>query len=158
MLTPHTLHIVAVGKHRDRFLCEGIDHYSRNIRKFCRIRWHVVREGKIASPRACIEAEAGSIRSALDSIPGGFVVACRENRNTPDSRALSENFRKWMDRSLELVFVLGGAYGLSREILEKSDATLSLSPLTFNHLLVRLVLSEQLYRALSLVYGTGYHH
>ena len=57
-----------------------------------------------------------------------------------------------------MVFVIGGAYGLSDEVRQRASAVLSLSAMTFPHQLVRVLLAEQLYRALMIMHGKPYHH
>jgi 23S rRNA (pseudouridine1915-N3)-methyltransferase len=89
---------------------------------------------------------------------GSYIVALSEDGKTHDSR----QFSKWLEamglqgRS-DITFVIGGAAGLSREILDKADARLSLSAMTFPHQLARLVLVEQIYRAFTLIKGEPYH-
>ncbi len=89
---------------------------------------------------------------------GSYIVALTEDGKSHDSR----QFSKWLEvmglqgRS-DITFVIGGAAGLSREILDKADARLSLSAMTFPHQLARLVLVEQIYRAFTLIKGEPYH-
>jgi 23S rRNA (pseudouridine1915-N3)-methyltransferase len=65
----------------------------------------------------------------------------------------------WRDQGArEVCFVVGGAYGLTDAVRNKADLLLSLSPMTFPHQLVRVLLAEQLYRAWAILKGTGYHH
>ncbi len=75
----------------------------------------------------------------------------------------SEKFATWIQQLLNsgrknVVFVVAGAFGPSKELSSRADQTLSLSPLTFPHRIARLVLVEQLYRALTILDGRPYHH
>jgi len=89
---------------------------------------------------------------------GSYIVALTEDGENQNSR----QFSKWLEgmgiqgRS-DITFVIGGAAGLSKELLDKADGSLSLSPMTFPHQLARLVLIEQIYRAFTLIKGEPYH-
>ena len=66
--------------------------------------------------------------------------------------------QKLLHGSRDLVFVVGGAYGFSKQVTDRADELLSLSEMTFSHQLVRLVFVEQLYRAFTIIRGEPYHH
>jgi 23S rRNA (pseudouridine1915-N3)-methyltransferase len=75
----------------------------------------------------------------------------------------SVDFSKWMEKKMvagirQLVFVIGGPYGFSKMVYERSDFKLSLSRLTFSHQMVRLIFLEQLYRAMTILKNEPYHH
>jgi 23S rRNA (pseudouridine1915-N3)-methyltransferase len=73
------------------------------------------------------------------------------------SHELAETIEKWQNRGLkEIAFVIGGANGASREVVEKADYSLSLSRLTLTHEMARVVLIEQLYRAYTIIKGFPY--
>ena len=94
----------------------------------------------------------------LAAIPAeSFVVALDLGGAAPDSESLSRRLTQWMERSRRLSFVIGGAEGLDASVLARADHTLSLGPLTWPHLLVRVMLAEQLYRARAIAAGHPYH-
>lgn len=70
----------------------------------------------------------------------------------------SEEFAKLLDSSVHWNFVIGGAYGVPEQIKQKAQMLLSLSPMTMPHEMIRIVFLEQLYRAISILNKTGYHH
>ena len=94
--------------------------------------------------------------SRLD--PADYVVVLDEHGTLLDSPAFSKKIEMTFTRSRHLVFVIGGAYGVSGELLERADLVWSLSPLVFPHQLVRLLLAEQLYRAQEIAANHPYHH
>jgi 23S rRNA (pseudouridine1915-N3)-methyltransferase len=72
---------------------------------------------------------------------------------------LSKQIQKWMNQSYKkIVFLTGGAYGVSDLIRERANFIWSFSNLTFTHQMVRLLLTEQLYRAMTILKGESYHH
>ena len=73
------------------------------------------------------------------------------------SREFAKTLEKWTSDSKELVFAIGGADGFDGELRNRADALLSLGKMTFAHRLARLILSEQLYRAVSILQGSPYH-
>ncbi len=88
-----------------------------------------------------------------------FLVALDERGKQFDSIALSKFIQAKTNASVKrLVFVIGGAFGLDESILKRANYTWSLSQLTFPHQLVRLILSEQLYRAFTILKNEKYHH
>jgi 23S rRNA (pseudouridine1915-N3)-methyltransferase len=90
--------------------------------------------------------------------PGVTVVACDEHGAPWTSRALAERIGRWRDDGVRrAAFVLGGADGLSPEVLARADHTLAFGALTWPHALARVMLAEQLYRATTLLAGSPYH-
>ena len=66
--------------------------------------------------------------------------------------------KKFQSSSRDLTFVIGGAYGFSQEVYQRSDFKISLSKMTFSHQMVRTIFVEQLYRACTIMKGESYHH
>ena len=86
------------------------------------------------------------------------LIALDERGAMWSSRGFAERLAVWRDQSTaELAFAIGGADGLGREVFDRADATLSLGPMTWPHLLVRSLLLEQLYRAQQILAGHPYH-
>ena len=79
-----------------------------------------------------------------------------EEGRTRSSQKLAAELQALQGRSA--VFIVGGAYGLSAAVKSRADVLLSLSPFTFTHEIARMLLCEQLYRAVSIQTGSKYHH
>lgn len=94
----------------------------------------------------------------LDKVPkGARLVALDEHGQTPDTKGLADLMQGWMAEGRDVALVIGGADGLAAELLNKAEMKLALSRLTLPHGMVRVLLSEQLYRAISLLQGHPYH-
>jgi 23S rRNA (pseudouridine1915-N3)-methyltransferase len=99
--------------------------------------------------------EATMLRAAL---PEGIVIALDEHGKTMPSAAFSQQLARWRDDGRPAVsFLIGGADGLDPAFVKAADLTLSFSPLTWPHQLVRIMLAEQLYRATTILSGHPYH-
>jgi 23S rRNA (pseudouridine1915-N3)-methyltransferase len=143
------LRIVAVGALKgsaERELCAG---YLQRIGHYCRI------EEVIVKP-ATAEKEAAALSKASE---GAAMVLMDERGQTLTSEKLARRLELLVSRDKGVVaFVLGGAHGLPPRLVEQAHERWSLSQLTFPHRLARIVLCEQIYRALTILRGEPYHH
>ena len=158
MLTQHTFHIICVGKNKDSFITSGLFHFESQIKKYCKIEILYVKESSQKDIAKRIHEETLSLFKSISAIKNPFLISLCEGPCAKNSIEGALQLQQWMNKTLHPVWIIGGAYGLSQEILNHSKARLSLSPLTFNHQLVRLILAEQLFRWLNILYGGHYHH
>ena len=158
MLTQHTFHIHCIGKNKDAFVSSGISHFETQIKKYCRIEFSYIKESShTAIPKKIMEDSLSLVKS-LSGINNPFIISLCEGPCVKNSVEGAKLLQQWMNQSLHPVFIIGGAFGLSEDLKKQSRSRLSLSPLTFNHQLVRLILAEQLFRWLNILYGGDYHH
>ncbi len=115
----------------------------------------VAHRGRNADLARLLEAEGQRMLSRLD--PRQFVVALEVGGKALDTRGLAAWLQRRLDDGRDLALLVGGPDGLAPACRERAEFTWSLSPLTFPHGLVRVVVAEQLYRALSLLRGHPYH-
>ncbi len=152
--------IVAVGRLREPYFRAGMDEYIARIRHYLPVEEVEVpagdgEEGNGRGMRTLV-AEGERLQKALAK--ESFLVCLDREGKAFDSEEFADWLQKRMGESVaRLAFVVGGAWGLSPSILTKSKLRLSLSPMTIPHELARLVLAEQLYRALTLWKGEKYH-
>jgi 23S rRNA (pseudouridine1915-N3)-methyltransferase len=148
--------VAVVGKPRNAALAAAISEYETRAARYWPLEVLEVREERAAAmPAETVKSREGA--RLLEHAAGARIVACDARGKT----FTSEQFSTWLQGEREAerdtAFVIGGAFGLSREILAKSTIKLSLAPWTLPHELARLVLAEQLYRAGSIVRGEPYH-
>ena len=156
------LTVLAVGKLKEPWLREGCGEYLKRLRLWSRPQVVEVEEYRLpenpsaAQIDACLEKEGERL---LERVPKGAAVValCIEGRQMP-----SEQLSQWIQRAAsagrgELCFVIGGSYGLSPAVKQAADLRLSISPMTFPHQLARVLVLEQLYRALSIAAHGKYH-
>ncbi|MEN9388802.1 MAG: hypothetical protein RLZZ255_1778 [Cyanobacteriota bacterium] len=143
MINPSRIRILAVGKVRKGWVLEGIATYLKRLPGLQVVELRDA--GKVK--------EAEAVLAALQ--PGEQLVVMAEEGQTFDSPAFAERLEG--SGSERLVFVIGGAEGIDPALKARASWKLSLSPMTFPHELARLLLLEQLYRALSIQQGGPYH-
>lgn len=150
--------ILLTGKTDEKWVAEGMEVYARRIRNFTsfEIREVSVSKRKTADPERQKAAEAEMLLQAVQ--PGDYLVLLDEKGRTQTSRQMAANLDAKLNQNKRLVLVVGGAYGFSPEIRNRADDLWSLSPLTFPHQLVRIILLEQVYRAFSILSNSPYHH
>lgn len=158
--------IMAVGKLKEAHFLAGVAEYLKRLGPYRPVEVVEVPDEKIEpglrGPQAA-EREGQAMRREADRIlnavrPGAFLVALTERGEQIDSLALARRLEACEHEGhRELVFVLGGANGLDRTVLDRADWTLGLSRLTLPHQLARVFLLEQLYRAERIRRGEPYH-
>ncbi|MBO0798765.1 MAG: 23S rRNA (pseudouridine(1915)-N(3))-methyltransferase RlmH [Blastocatellia bacterium] len=151
------LQIVWIGKTRDRN-CRGlIDDYLERIKHFVRVDVSQLKEqGSGADEKRMIAAEGARILENIER--DDFVVLLDEQGRQLSSRELAEFLSARQQAGTKrLVLVIGGFAGVSDEVKRRANDRLALSRMTLTHELARVVLTEQIYRALSLLAGLPYH-
>ena len=151
------LHLVAVGRVRDAAFSAACDEYIARIRRTQRLELKEVREAgrraRDASTVLRIEADA-----LLAAIPeGSRSFALTRGGHSYTSEQFARQLSAWQHDARDVALIVGGAHGLDQRVLDRAEGTLSLSQLTMPHELARVVLTEQLYRALTILRGEPYH-
>ena len=151
--------IVAIGKKHDPKLLSIIEDYTKRLNHYVKSEWKLV-EAKITSSMTNEQiknAESDVMSSLLSN--EDTVILLDERGTELSSVELATKLQHFMNSSTKnVVFIIGGAYGVNEKLMKKADFTLSLSKLVFPHQLVRLILIEQLYRAHTILAGEKYHH
>lgn len=150
--------LIAVGTRLPPWVRQGYDDYTRRFGPRLKLALTEVEPGPRAggqSPRKAIEAEGRKILSLLRD--GEFVVALDERGTEVATQTLAQWLADRMQSGRDLAFLIGGPDGFAPEVRERADFTLSLSRLTLPHALVRVLLAEQIYRALSILGHHPYH-
>jgi 23S rRNA (pseudouridine1915-N3)-methyltransferase len=149
--------IAAVGKPRHQALAAAIDEYEQRAAHYWPLDAHEVREEPARSVSADLVREREAAR-LLKVIPAGaHVVACDPGGKGQNSEVFSAWLQSVREQGTDVVFVIGGAFGLGDAVLAAARTKLSLAPWTLPHELARLVLVEQLYRAGTIVRREPYH-
>lgn len=155
------INVVAVGKLKEKYLRDAVAEYEKRISAYAKINIIEVSEhrcGDNPSPAEIQKVLQKEGEQIIAKIPkGSFVIPmCIEG-----TQKTSEDFSKEIERisltSSEITFVIGGSFGLSDEVKALGKMKLSFSKMTFPHQLMRVILLEQIYRALSISNNSKYH-
>ncbi len=149
------IHIIAVGKKHESWVGEGIERYQKRLKAPYLVEWVLLPHSSLEGLSARQE-ESRRMLSRLDAYD--YIVLLDERGKLINSPALSELLESRLNSSQKIAIIIGGAYGVTDEIRRKASFTWSLSPLVYPHQLVRLILTEQLYRAQEIARGGAYHH
>lgn len=154
------LQCLFVGKCREAALREAAEVYTQKLSRLARCEVALVKDAPSALPPAEKSLREGrEILARLD--PRQVPVVLDERGEGWSSRELAGRLKAWEDAARTPCFIVGGAYGLSDEVRERAragGALFSLGRITLPHELARVVLLEQLYRAVSINKGLPYHH
>lgn len=149
--------LLLVGKTSEAYLKEGIEVYLKRLTNYISLSQGVLALSSAKDKRIAIEEESKSIQSKL--LPGDFIVVLDESGSEVGSRQLAGMFQKWMVNGIgRVVFIIGGPFGISPALKQKANLILSVSKFTFTHQMVRLILVEQIYRAMTIIKNESYHH
>lgn len=147
--------IIAIGKKHEPWVVEGIERYQKRLKRPFIVEWVLLPHSELPASMVRQE-ESKRILSRLND--GDYVALLDERGKNVDSPGLSELLLVPLESSRDVVVVIGGAYGVDDTIHERANFVWSLSKLVFPHQLVRLILSEQIYRAQEIAGGKPYHH
>ncbi len=146
------------GKTRVSFVAEGLDFYIRRIRNYLQV--DVLETADIKGIQDSSSMKQSECEKVLKMLaPDDYVVLLDEKGQQFKSMGMALSLGKIIDSGAKrIVFVIAGAYGATDALREKARQIWSLSELTFPHQLVRLILSEQVYRSLTILRKEPYHH
>lgn len=152
--------LLVVGKTDAEYLMKGVSVYEKRLKNYINFQVKVIPDIKNTrnlTPQQQSVLEGEQILAKI-SKPADIILLDEKGKQ-PTSKEFAELIEKRMVSGIkELTFVVGGPYGFSPEVRSKISSSISLSRLTFSHQMVRLVFTEQLYRAFTIIRGEPYHH
>lgn len=148
--------VITVGKSSDKSVQELVDKYQSRMRNDMAIDWQFVPPAAGVSREKTIILEGDSIITKLKA--DDRVILLDERGEIIGNDTLSDKIFSMGGERGRLIFIIGGAFGVDSRIYERADFVWSLSKLVFPHQIVRLLLTEQLYRSLLIKQGHPYHH
>ncbi len=152
--------LYSVGKSNDSYVNEGIELFTKRLQAYFATSWSIIPLPK----------NSGQFPSDIQKIKEGelilemikkddYLILMDERGKMLKSESLANFIQQRANEGVKnLIFLIGGAYGVSDAVKQRANFTWSLSELVFPHQLVRLILSEQLYRACTILRNEKYHH
>ena len=150
---------IVVGKTSFPYLREGIDIYLKRLVHYTKVDYIEI---PVKIPKSAKEKDVKQLESKafLKRLSASDTIILLDERG---KKFNSISFSKWLEKFMlnstkSIVFLVGGPYGFSDEIIKRSSQKISLSEMTFSHQMIRLFFVEQLYRGFTILKGEPYHH
>jgi len=146
-----------LGKTREDWLKQALEYYRLRVEPYCPIELVTLPDTSIRqvnNPAEVMQREAVTILNTLKA--NEYVILLDEQGEQQNSLEFATNLSRLSDR--KIVFVIGGVYGTAQEVTQRADQVIGLSRMTFTHQMVRLVLIEQIYRAMMINHNKNYHY
>lgn len=152
--------LLTVGKTKTPYLKEGIAEYSRRVGRYIPFAVTELNDVKNAGKMPKEEQKEAEGKMILANLSASdHVMLLDERGKSYGSVEFADRLQSIMASGRKrLVMVTGGPYGFSQDVYARADEKLSLSKMTFNHEMVRLFITEQTYRAMTILRGEPYHH
>lgn len=152
--------LLVIGKTDDAYLKTGIEKFEKRLKHYLPYEMKVIPDLKKTKNLSTSQQKIQEGQLIVQNFnPGDFFVLLDENGKNYSSVDFSKMIEQRMVSGLKrLVFVIGGPYGFSDEVYAKAHSKISLSKMTFSHQMVRLIFTEQLYRAMTILKNEPYHH
>lgn len=150
----------SIGKNNEPYVKDGVEEFTSRISKYFPVKWTLIPLPKNAGMMSEMDLKKKEGLIVLDWLnKDDYLVALDERGKQMTSEGLAEFIQKRSNESYKnLVFLIGGAFGLDEAVLKRANFIWSLSQLVFPHQLVRLILAEQVYRACTILRNEKYHH
>lgn len=156
------LHIIAVGRLRERYWQDAAADFTRRLRPYSRLEMveisaHTKETASPAEEKKAIAEEGLAILEKLERHSGPVIVLDRMGMSFDSPELAAWLNKKILDGTTEVAFVIGGPLGLAPPVLERGDLVLSFSRMTFPHQMMRIILLEQIYRSFRIMHREPYH-
>lgn len=147
--------LITVGNIKENYLKEAIKEYSKRLNKYTNLEIVEVKDEGLVEPQKAILLESEKIKKHLSE--RDYIITLEIDGKQITSPEFAKKLSQIQMESSSIVFIIGGSYGLSEEIKQKSKLHLSFSNMTFPHQLFRVILLEQIYRAYKIMSNESYH-
>ena len=150
----------SVGKAHEAYVKDGVEIFTKRISHYYAAEWQIIATPKNSAALNETELKKKEGEIILNLLQkDDYLVLLDERGKQMKSEDLAKFIEQRANESIKkMVFLIGGAYGVSDEVMQRANYKWSLSPLVFPHQLVRLILAEQVYRACTIIKNESYHH
>ena len=136
---------------------DGCKEYIKRMPRECSVEIMEIKPDKRAAGKNSIQVQEAEAKRILEAVGRNYLVALDEQGQEVSTVQLADRMQKWMGDGRDIALVIGGADGLHQDVKTRADWLWSLSRLTLPHAMVRVLLTEQLYRAWSVINNHPYH-
>lgn len=151
------IRVLLMGKDKPAYVHEGVAEFAKRMRTFCQFEIVILKEERVHDDvKKILSKEEETLIKNLSS--DEYLIVCDDKGVAFSTEEIAAKFSDLLDLGIgKIAIVVGSSHGLSQGIKDRADLLISLSPLTMNHQIVRLVLLEQLYRIFTILRGMKYH-
>ncbi|MCY7311830.1 MAG: 23S rRNA (pseudouridine(1915)-N(3))-methyltransferase RlmH, partial [Chitinophagaceae bacterium] len=148
------------GKNNEPYIKEGVEEFTRRISKYFKVGWNIIPVPKNAGMLNELDLKKKEGKMIIEWLKeDDYLIVLDERGKQMNSEGLANFIQARANESTkQIIFLIGGAYGIDEAVLKRADYKWSLSQLVFPHQLVRLILAEQVYRACTILRNEKYHH
>ena len=151
--------IICLGKTKQNFIEDGIKEYQKRISKYIKLDWQILPDVKLTSSNTIEIVKNREAEILAKKLPmSSFIIVLDGTGEEFSSVKIAKFLENKLNTEKEIIFIIGGVYGLSHRILKKANIVLSFSKFTFTHQMIRLLLLEQLYRSFTIIKNKKYHY
>ncbi len=152
------IHLWSIGKAHDHMFRDAIEDFTKRINMYFPCEWKIIAPPKLSSGEMDLKKkESETVLNLIGR--DDYLIALDERGKQLTSQSLSVFLQDRANESVKnIIFLVGGAYGLDEPVLRRAQFKMSLSSLTFPHQLVRVIIAEQVYRACTIMRNERYHH
>jgi 23S rRNA (pseudouridine1915-N3)-methyltransferase len=154
------LHFWSIGKPHEAYIKPGVEDFTGRINRYFSAEWQIIPPPKNAAVLSEAELKKQEGKAVLQLLQKEDVLVLLDERGkqftSPEFAQLLQ--QQANESTKRVVFLIGGAFGVDEEIKKRANITWGLSKLVFPHMLVRLILAEQVYRACTILRNEKYHH
>ncbi|MEO6405464.1 MAG: 23S rRNA (pseudouridine(1915)-N(3))-methyltransferase RlmH [Ferruginibacter sp.] len=150
----------SIGKSHEAYVRDGINDFTKRISRYYPVEWNIILTPKNAGMMSEMDLKIKEGEMILNFLSDDdYLILLDERGKQLASEGLADFIQQRANASeKKIIFLIGGAFGIDKKIMQRADFTWALSPLVFPHQLVRLILAEQVYRACSILRNEKYHH
>ena len=149
------IRIITVGQLKEKYLKDAVEEYLKRISKYTNIEVIEIKDEGLVEETKAIMLEGEKINKHLTNKE--YIITLEIEGKQMSSLEFANRLERIQIENSNIVFIIGGSYGLSKEIIEKSNLHLSFSKMTFPHQLFRVILLEQIYRSYKIINNERYH-
>lgn len=147
--------VLCVGKIKEKFFKDAINEYCKRLSKYTNFQIVEVEDINSDNINIILEKEKQLLQKHIN--PKDYVITLEIEGKQINSLDLSKKIEELQIYNSNIIFIIGGSYGLHQDIKDRSNYKLSFSKLTFSHQLFRVMLLEQIYRAFKIINNESYH-
>ena len=147
--------IITVGHIKEKYLSDAIEEYKKRISKYTKLEIQEIKDEGILEKEKALSIEGEKILKNIQD--KDYVITLEIDGKEYSSEELSKKIESIQIENSNITFIIGGSFGLSDKVKERSNLKISFSKLTFPHQLFRVILLEQIYRSFKIINNESYH-